>query len=605
MSSLPKLKQLRIDFKAPANAKTLLTHLPMLEVLNDKQLQPIIYKSENVSKSLSDNTNFVSEIENYNNIIERLSNIEKNIGEKFKNFINEQMIKVDGLIQLNMANYAYSCNVLKIKCEMYSFLQKEVVKMIKNNYNHEQNVKVLLDILVEICNIIMDKEKEMINIINLHYNTALKEKENAFGCTTPSPLSSNQRENEILIKENCNLKSILREQTKSAAQLEENYKLLQIKCDKLINENIIITNQLINKARTISYNNSGNILKQNQSPTRKEMSQTMPVKENDKKKYIPNTPLYSKQISKEALLELIDDIYKSKLNANAKSAKMKQPFETLEQHMYRFLNNKYGLKSITIDMASKIIGAIKNFSKSNSEICMFGMILRNELEENTINIANQIKIILEEALTYFLKNANKYKDLGEINELVEKIKKGFVDEQVWVNIIELIFVKDKTACETIKKKIYDYIEQLLSKSLKKMNREKNKLTREERELMEEMKSYQRKIKYNDLFNILLEYHLRTRDKYLKNFKDAFKRCDHDNNGILSKEQFYQLIIDLKIFENNQLLDTNIDTLVGLLPNCESNDSFSFSEIVTLFEKEIIYPNNQDKGISILDYVSNK
>ena len=111
MSSLPKLKQLRIDLKAPANAKTLLTHLPMLEVLNDKQLQPIIYKSENVSESLSDNTNFVSEIENYNNIIERLSNIEKNIGEKFKNFINEQMIKVDGLIQLNMANYAYSCNV--------------------------------------------------------------------------------------------------------------------------------------------------------------------------------------------------------------------------------------------------------------------------------------------------------------------------------------------------------------------------------------------------------------------------------------------------------------------------------------------------------------
>lgn len=601
MSSLPKLKQLRIDLKSPANAKTLLTHLPMLEVLNDKQLQPIIHKNENALETLSDNVNFVSEIENYNNIIERLSKIENNIGEKFKNFINEQMKKVDELIQLNMENYAYSCNVLKIKCEMYSFLQREVVEMIKNNYNQEENVKMLLDILIEICNIIKDKENEMINIINLHYNNTLKEKEKTLECDTSSPLSSNQRENEILMKENCNLKSILREQTKSTSRLEEDYKLLQIKCDKLINENIIVTNQLINKARTITYNNSGNILNKSPSPN-KDINQTMSVKN---KSFIQNTPLYSKQISKEALLELIDDIYKSKLNANAKCSQMKQPFETMEQHLYRFLNNKYGLKNITIDVASKVIAGIKTYSKSNSEICMFGMILRNELEENAINISNQIKIIIEEALTYLLKNVHKFKDLGEINELVSKIKKGYIDEVIWVNIIELIFVKDKTACETLKKKIYDYIEKLLSKSLNKMNREKNKLTREERELMEEIKSYQRKIKYDDLFNIILEYHLRTRDKYLKNLKEAFKRCDHDNNGILSKEQFYQLVIDLGIFENNHLLDTNIDTLVGLLPNCESNDSFSFSEIVNLFEKEIIYPKNENKGITILDYVSNK
>ena len=89
----------------------------------------------------------------------------------------------------------------------------------------------------------------LMNILKQEYKSN-KEKENAFGCTTPSPLSSNQRENEILIKENCNLKSILRKQTKSAAQLEENYKLLQIKCDKLINENIIITN-VITKDSTV------------------------------------------------------------------------------------------------------------------------------------------------------------------------------------------------------------------------------------------------------------------------------------------------------------------------------------------------------------------
>ena len=99
--------------------------------------------------------------------------------------------------------------------------------------------------------------------------------------------------------------------------------------------------------------------------------------------------------------------------------------------------------------------------------------------------------------------------------------------------------------------------------------------------------------------------MRTRDKYLKRFKFSFKKCDRDLNGVLSKEEFYQLIIDLNIFENNDQLDANIDDLIGLVPINERNNSFTFSEIVSLFEKEIIYPKGFEKAVTILEYLSTK
>ena len=71
------------------------------------------------------------------------------------------------------------------------------------------------------------------------------------------------------------------------------------------------------------------------------------------------------------MMEIINEIYKSKTFCDAKNIQSNLPIETLEQHMYHYLNNKYGLKNITVEMAAKIIEGVKNYSKKNSEICLF------------------------------------------------------------------------------------------------------------------------------------------------------------------------------------------------------------------------------------------
>ena len=147
---------------------------------------------------------------------------------------------------------------------------------------------------------------------------------------------------------------------------------------------------------------------------------------------------------------------------------------------------------------------------------------------------------------------------------------------------------------------YEYINTILNKSLYIMNCNYNTLTRSEKELMNGMKTYQKKITYKDLFNIILGYHIKSRDVFLKPFKTCFKKINTEHNGILTKMQFYALIISLNIFDNDTQLDNNIDTLIMKLPHCEAYDTFTFSEVVDLLENTTSPKVNT---FNILEYIA--
>lgn len=53
----------------------------------------------------------------------------------------------------------------------------------------------------------------------------------------------------------------------------------------------------------------------------------------------------------------------------------------MEQHMYCFLNQKYGLKNLIIEWATAIINGIALYAKEDNDIAVFGKILRNECDE--------------------------------------------------------------------------------------------------------------------------------------------------------------------------------------------------------------------------------
>lgn len=58
-----------------------------------------------------------------------------------------------------------------------------------------------------------------------------------------------------------------------------------------------------------------------------------------------------------------------------------QPKETMEQYMYTYLNQKYGLKTLTIEWLLAIVNGINSYKEIDHEIKLFGKILKNECDE--------------------------------------------------------------------------------------------------------------------------------------------------------------------------------------------------------------------------------
>jgi hypothetical protein len=68
-----------------------------------------------------------------------------------------------------------------------------------------------------------------------------------------------------------------------------------------------------------------------------------------------------KNLSLNQLKEVMTDIYQSKQKYNTFCLENAQPFETMETHMYTYLNQKYGLKSLAIEWAISIVNGIKKY----------------------------------------------------------------------------------------------------------------------------------------------------------------------------------------------------------------------------------------------------
>jgi hypothetical protein len=74
-------------------------------------------------------------------------------------------------------------------------------------------------------------------------------------------------------------------------------------------------------------------------------------------------------------------MYAQKTRFDQKCEETHQARETMEQYMYTYLNQRYGLKTLIIEWAAAIINGIKMYQKDDHDIALFGKILRNECDE--------------------------------------------------------------------------------------------------------------------------------------------------------------------------------------------------------------------------------
>ena len=294
-------------------------------------------------------------------------------------------------------------------------------------------------------------------------------------------------------------------------------------------------------------------------------------------------PISKRDISIRQLLETINDIYNSKLESDKKLTQNKQQKLTMEQFLYHYLNNKYGLKNLVIEYASGIIQGIRDFSKKNSEVMLFGKILRNEIEEQEILIIAKLKETIHEFLTYYYQSKFQYKSKNEIDNLVKKCKIGLLNEEQWKNIVAFLFSDNENDLNNLMEKIQKYIDK-------------------QNNTIENNQKYGNSISYQKFIQLVIDYQIKIRSIYLKKFNSIFKIVDNDHDGIITDYEFVKLVEMANVYSSKEELEMKTQMMLKELDKY-SNRTIIYNDIINLWNKEMTVDDMTGEKLSLLDKLS--
>ena len=576
-------------------------------------------------------------------------------------------------------------NVLKNLNEEFFNTMKESKDLLSNLHNHIDSYTYNSEKKNEIQNLNIKENNNNNN--NINYNEIIKEKDykiSSLEILKEKLLKSMKEDSETYEKKIANLETenkIMTEKilSKANTMLNSTITLAQpsiTDSDKKKNEtNISTINkfranniEMINSNIINQFNQTGN----NRSPIK--LTENTNTLENintinylntntNGNILITNGSTERRQlISLRTLKELINEIYISKENYDIKCEQYKIPKETMEEHMYTFLNKKYGLKNLIIEWAKNIIAGIKYYSKKDSIVLLFGKIMRNEQEEKARYIIQKLSESIEELLLYYIKRQNPLKLTNDINKIFEQKKNSELLEEEWKGIIYTIY--EKKEAEEIEKKIEAFINKesekkrmemitkyknsrlshpnninnitinnsyylntinsvsnmVYNKSINYINNNlnlnnslnnsymntygnvSNKLSRVEKYNLFYFND-EKNILYSNFMKIILDNHIRFRDKQLKIFVDLFKSVDTNRDGIINEDEFSELIQRMKIFKEEEIENVIFQYLEKLDPF--DYQKFTFSECINFFSSEFIQDKNvngEEKEISVLEKI---
>ena len=623
LSQFPKLTNLNIDLESEEDALLILKSIQNLkflnqqatdeedevdnnnnnindnnnDIINEETDEPLRQSelnenNENYNNNINDkfnenqmeipevqNASLQSEINNFNVIV---SNIKKfyekkpdevnKFSEEFQDFLKNKIDYINQMINTNTAKYLYALNVYQSKLDIYSFLNQKIISMLKelSSLNKFNNSDLILESLEKIEEYRTESENNINSIVN-KMNKGITE------------LNTNRKnDNNELNKQVKQLKSELNKLKKKNKEyeittrtLETENKSLNEKNKLLKKDNDKLSGNLFRRAnRMIKSETNGN----------KENNEFLPDSKNnifDLKSLFENphekitlSQTNSRILAKNYLIDIINDIYKNKIISDKKNIQNQIPKYTMEQYLFNYLKSKYGLKKLIVEWSIKILNGIKLYSKENAEICLFGLLLRNELDENySIQILNKIKETVKKLIKELVNNFQKYENIINGNT--------YMDETLWKTIANILYKDDIKFIEQLIQKIEDFIESKI----------------ENVELLIQMG---KKILFNDFLNLVIMFNLNIRKNYLENLVEMFREVDDGRYGIITGEGFVEIIQRANLY-NQDNIESKVQRLLELVDENEFNN-IRFTDVVDAFDKEYVEDEN-GKKIKILDKIA--
>lgn len=298
------------------------------------------------------------------------------------------------------------------------------------------------------------------------------------------------------------------------------------------------------------------------------------------------------------LKETIEEIYENKKVFDLKCKKNKAARESMEQYIYLFFKQRFGLNNIVIEWVTSLIEALRIYSSTDSDVALFSLVLRNEVDEEFAKIQGQIKGTIEEILMTLLETNHPNKTKKIINKMVLEKKKGIVNENLALEIINTMYTDEHPNKDEILTKLENMVEEEHKKYLTELAMKKNsdKNGKSKGKAKKKFPIRERGIHYENLVKIILDMQLKTHYKFLRNLSLEFRKFDNQNYGFISREQLRKLT-------NNFLHGS--DVLIDLDELIEKRGTYdqsflTFSDVVSMFSNKQIVSEGEE--ITMLQFI---
>jgi len=104
------------------------------------------------------------------------------------------------------------------------------------------------------------------------------------------------------------------------------------------------------------------------------------------------------------------------------------------------------------------------------------------------------------------------------------------------------------------------------------------------------------IDYNVFQKIILDFQLKSHEKFLKNFVQLFRRSDKDINGIIDEGEFKDMVNNMEKYS----IQPDVQKLL-MVVDPYNHQQITFSQCVSLFSAEMI--SDGENTFSILQKIS--
>jgi len=114
------------------------------------------------------------------------------------------------------------------------------------------------------------------------------------------------------------------------------------------------------------------------------------------------------------------------------------PMETMEQHTFRCMEKKYGLRNLAVEHVGMFLQAIESYCEMDNDVAVFQKIFRNEVEEDFRVLQKELLKSIRDMCMVKIMERNPNKDQPTLQALLDNtISSGIIFEDDWR---EMVFI---------------------------------------------------------------------------------------------------------------------------------------------------------------------